>query len=76
MVTMALIVLLGTDVKEVKGLEFAMAEISWPFPYAAGHLPPVCFWKMRKISMKKCALMSRTARSPATSQCWNLGRAT
>lgn len=61
MVTIPLIVLLGTEVKEVKGLQFVMAEISWPSPYASGHLSQVNFWQIRKISMKKCAPMSRTS---------------
>lgn len=60
MVTIPLIVFLGTDVKEVKGLQFVMAEISWPSPYASGPLTQVSFWQIRKISMKKSELMSRT----------------
>lgn len=59
MVTILLMVPLGTDVNEVKSLQFVMEEISWPSPYASGHLTLANFKQIGKISIKKCALRSR-----------------
>lgn len=59
MVTILLMVPLGTDVNEVKSLQFVIEEISGPSPSAAGHLTLANFRQIGKGSIKKCALRSR-----------------